>query len=301
MSFARFRLLPLVFAALFVPTGRVGGSTSCEYVPAEVPPGLTCQAGDVLFATPALSAAARPALRVVTYNVHYGDDVAGLARAILTNPRIGDADVLLLQEIESYPTENRSAALAERLGLAFVYAPARTKRDGTHGLAILSRFPLRDVRVLALKQYELGWGNRRRIAMTATLDWNGQEVFVANAHLDTRLTQGQRQEQIQPVIDRARLHPRAIVAGDMNTISCWSALLPGIPIALPGLSQGPDFDSFMKGHGFLTPFSAIGGTGPLRQRLDAIFSRGLRVKDVGKERAVDVSDHLPLWADFGAL
>jgi endonuclease/exonuclease/phosphatase family metal-dependent hydrolase len=234
----------------------------------------------------------------VTYNVHFGEDVKALARAIRGNPQLREADVLLLQEIESHPQERRAETLAAHLGMHVVYAPARLKDKGTHGLAILSRFALRDVQVQALRTYDLGWASRRRIAMNAILDWNGIEVFLANAHLDTRLTLEQRLEQIRPVIDRSAAHPRVVVAGDMNTISCWSALLPGIPILLPGLSQGPDFDTFMRRHGFLTPFSAIGGTGPLGQRLDGIFSRGLSVRGVGKEKSVRVSDHLPLWADF---
>jgi endonuclease/exonuclease/phosphatase family metal-dependent hydrolase len=238
------------------------------------------------------------ALRVVTYNVHFGDDVARLARALASDPEIRDADVLLLQEIESYLGDRRAEALARQLGFDMVYAPARLKRDGTHGLALLSRYPIRDVEVMTLHRYELGWGTRRRVAMIATLDWNGLAVRVVNAHLDTRLTLDQRRAQILPVLERVADAPHVVVGGDMNTISCLAALLPGVPICLPGLSQGPAFDRYMRGLGFETPFARIGGTGPLHQRLDAIFTRGFEVLAFDKADDVSVSDHVPLWAEL---
>jgi endonuclease/exonuclease/phosphatase family metal-dependent hydrolase len=239
----------------------------------------------------------KAALRVATYNVHFGRDVAGLARAIEGNRDLREADVLVLQEIERYPGDGRPEALAHRLGMDVVYAPARPKGEGTHGIAILSRFPMRDLEVIALPHFELGWGTRRRVALAATIDWGGTEVRIVDVHLDTRLTADQRRRQIGPVLEREAGWPRVVIAGDMNTISCLQALLPGVPVALPGLSQGPAFDRFLRERGYVAPFRHIGGTGPLGQRLDGIFVRGLDVGDFDKEDGVHASDHVPLWAD----
>jgi endonuclease/exonuclease/phosphatase family metal-dependent hydrolase len=283
--------LTLALAVLMVPATLA--ADPCRYLPAEDVGRLTCES----IPAPASDTPARPMLRVATFNVHFGKDVAGLAAALLDNPQLRAADVLLLQEIESFPGDRRAQALAERLGLHLVYAPARLKDEGTHGLALLSRYPIRDVEVVALPHYELGWSSRRRVALIATLDWSGTPVRVVNAHLDTRLTVAQRREQIRPALERVADAPRVIVGGDMNTISCLAALLPGVPVCLPGLSQGPAFDAFMNDEGFLAPFRRIGGTGPLHQRLDGIFMRGFEVADFDKEDEVDVSDHVPLWAD----
>jgi endonuclease/exonuclease/phosphatase family metal-dependent hydrolase len=262
-------------------------------VPAEDGLSLPCEIHEAPAAPPE-----RDALRVVSFNVHYGRDVARIAAEISANRHTREADVLLLQEIESYPGDRRAEALAERLGMHVAYAPARAKGKGTHGLAILSRYSLRDLEILRLPAYELGWGGtRRRIAMAATLDWNGSDVRVVNVHLDTRLTKDQRFAQMRPVLASTGAHERVVIGGDVNTISCLGALLPGVPICLPGLSQGPAFDAFMVRHGFLTPFRGIGGTGPLYQRLDGIFTRGLNVTAYDKEDEIGVSDHIPVWAD----
>jgi endonuclease/exonuclease/phosphatase family metal-dependent hydrolase len=286
------RRFPLAALLVLSPLALSAGP-QCRYIPADDPSRLPCEIQTAASAP----AGPRATLRVATFNVHYGDDVPALAAAIGASDSLKDADILLLQEIESYPAQARARDLARRLGMHVVYAPARPKRDGTHGLAILSRYPVSDVEIVRLPQFELGWGTRRRIALTATVDWNDTPVHVANAHLDTRLTLAQRRAQIQPVLEQAARHERAVVGGDMNTISCLEALLPGVPVLLPGLSQGPAFDQFMRAQGFSAPFHSIGWTGPLRQRLDGLFLRGLGAAAVGKDTAVDVSDHLPLWAD----
>src|SRR5690606_12239409 len=82
--------------------------------------------------------------RIATWNVHYGEDTAGLAAIITGSTYLRDADVLMIQEIEAYGTEGatRTARLATALGMTWVYAPARPEDAGTHGIALLSRYPL---------------------------------------------------------------------------------------------------------------------------------------------------------------
>jgi endonuclease/exonuclease/phosphatase family metal-dependent hydrolase len=263
-------------------------------VPALDPQALPCA---VALHEPA-PASLRDALRVVTFNVHFGADVPALVQAIRSNPRLSQADVLLLQEIESYPGDDRAAKLAEALTLDLVYAPARVEGDGTHGLAILSRYPMTDLEVLRLKQYDLGFrGTRRRIAMAATVQVPGRPVRVYNVHLDTRLTPEERLRQLEPVMAEAAKQPAAIIGGDFNTINAVSSLLPLVPVPLPGFSQAAGLDAYMKAHGFATPFEGIGRTHRFPMRLDAVYARGLEVEGEGKEMSVTVSDHYPLWVD----
>jgi endonuclease/exonuclease/phosphatase family metal-dependent hydrolase len=238
-------------------------------------------------------------LRIVTFNVHYGADVPALVRSVRENPRLRAADVLLLQEIEQHPGDDRPAALAEALGLNVVYAAARPAGNGTHGLAILSRLPLRDLEVVGLHQYDLVYSTRRRIALGATVDVDGRPLRIFNVHLDTRLAPEQRMDQLEPVAARASELARAIVGGDLNTINCVTSLLPALPIPFPGYGyeQGPVLDRFMRAHGFTAPLGSIGPTGPLGMRLDALYVKGVRVAGSGKEDTGSVSDHLPLWMD----
>jgi endonuclease/exonuclease/phosphatase family metal-dependent hydrolase len=238
-------------------------------------------------------------VRVVTFNVHFGADVPGLVRAIRANPRLSRADILLLQEIESHPGDDRAAKLAEALNLNLVYAPARVEGEGTHGLAILSRYPMTELEVLGLKKYDLGYrGTRRRIAMAATVELPQGKVRVFNVHLDTRLTPEERLRQLEPVIAEAAKRPAAIVGGDFNTITAIPSLLPMVPLPVPGYSQAAGLDAYMQAQGFATPFAGIGRTHRFPMRLDAVFARGLEVEGQGKETSVDVSDHFPLWVDL---
>src|SRR6266508_3266747 len=92
------------------------------------------------------------ALRVVTYNVERGEDVEGLAETFDVDDELSHADLVMVQEIESHPGEGGSRAkrLAAKLGMGYVYAPERLQGDGTHGTAILSVYPLRNVQVMQL-------------------------------------------------------------------------------------------------------------------------------------------------------
>lgn len=270
-------------------------SSPCINVPATDPEALPCA---VARYEPA--PAIRPdALRVVTFNVHYGADVPAIAGAIRSNPHLSQADVLLLQEIESHPGDDRAAKLARALNLDLVYAPARHEGDGTHGLAILSRYPLSDLEVIGLKRYDLGYrGTRRRIAMAATVHVPGRQVRVYNVHLDTRLTPDERLQQLEPVMAEAVKQSAAIIGGDFNTITAVPALLPLVPVPVPGYSQASGLDAYMKSQGFAAPFAGIGRTHRFPMRLDAVFARGLKVEAFAKETSVDVSDHFPLWVDL---
>lgn len=286
------RVFPwLLLAALASREASAG--PPCAHLPADDPESLPCE---VAVREPAAKAPGEP-IRVVTFNVHFGADVASLARAVRQNPRLRTADVLLLQEIESHPGARRPALLAEALGLNVVYAPARGEGEGTHGLAILSRLPLTELETLRLERYDLFYGTRRRIALGATVDLGGRPLRLYNVHLETRLTLPERIKQIQPVVQRASSRPLAVIGGDVNTINSVSSLLPALPLPLPGFSQDGLFDCFMRDHGFSTPFANIGATRPLQMRLDGLYARGLRVESFDKENDVRVSDHLPLWMD----
>ena len=241
-------------------------------------------------------------LRIVSFNVHLGENLEELARLMQESDALCSAGIFLLQEIESFPEEkiSRTRKLAERLGLNFLYAPARQQeRDGkigTHGLAILSRYPLSDAQVIPLPHFEL----RRRIALAARASLPGGEIQLYNVHLDTRLNSSQRLEQLQPVVEAAKESraPVVIVGGDFNTNPFrWL----GSTIPWFRSNQSKAVDEVFKRAGFLSPLREAGSTsrrGLLRMRLDSIYSRGAEIQGSGIERDVDVSDHYPLWIDL---
>ena len=242
-------------------------------------------------------------LRIVSFNVHYARDLALLAESFRASATLREADLVLIQEIESYGSEGASRArkLAEALRLNYVYAPARiTRAGGTHGLAILSRHPLSDIEVLPLPHNDLGAKTRRRIALGATVEIGGQRLRLYNVHLDTRINIAERRAQLQPVLDVARRQAieAVLIGGDFNTNPfrwAWSGRLPFLRS-----NQAAQLDYFMIEQGFATPLAESGSTSRRtlwRVRLDSIYIRGLEARGSDVEREVDVSDHFPVWLD----
>jgi len=237
-------------------------------------------------------------LRLVTYNVQYGPDPMANADAILGDPALASAGLILIQEIESYPGEgsSRAAQIAARLGFGYVYVPARQKGDGTHGLAILSAFPISDVQKMDLP--DAGNLVQHRIAISATINVDGRALQVIDVHLDTDLNARQRIAQLSPAVVDAP--DGAVVAGDFN--SSWVEWVGGsVPVlSSSGASdQAPILDAYMAHIGYDTPTTNSGPTEHMlgfEQRLDSVFSRGTDVTFGGVPR-VGPSDHWPMWVD----
>ena len=203
-----------------------------------------------------------------------------------------EADVLLIQELPNGLSARALEELGSRMGLPFAHTAER--HVGAPSLALLSRFPLRDLEILYLPQFDLGYRSRRRIAIAATLPFAGESVRVYNVHLDTRIRLSERIRQLKPVVERALASPRAIVGGDVNTIRSVPLMLPWIPLPLPGFSQAPGLDAHMKSLGFEAPLEHVSWTGPLRMRLDSIFARGLRGGRNGALWLPGFSDHVAI-------
>lgn len=293
------RRLALVAAALAATGCGLEVGPEASWVPADlVEAPLTLQKGD-----PANPVAAPPAtLRLVTFNVEMGGDPDALAAAMLGDPAIAAGDVFLIQEEEDYPAEGRcrTVRLAELLGLHWIYVPGRTKDDGTHGLAILSRFPIEAPQVMALPMIEHG---DQRIAVRADIRIGDLVLPVVNVHLETRLNINDRILHLRPAI--IDLPPTVIVAGDVNTNPyLWEEFtVPLVPTAqIVDTDQAPILDDYMAGLGFAAPAADSGATQRvlgIESRLDAIYVRGLTpMAGATVERDVAGSDHWPVWVDL---
>ncbi len=159
------------------------------------------------------------------------------------------ADILLLCEVDDGMARSGNldiaAELAERLGMHYAFAPAyfelsrgtpserlatRGKKNerGLHGNAVLSRWPLRDVRRIPLP-VEFDWfrhHERRigtRIGLRATIDGCGAPLTLAVAHLEAFASPAQRARQMLVLLQSLEDAPRAVVGGDFNTLG----VLPG--------------------------------------------------------------------------
>ena len=215
----------------------------------------------------------------------------------LERVRLLQSDLFFFQEVEHYPDRDSLLIprLAKHLGYDYVFAPAqRVGRNGAQGLAILSRYPLQNPKVVRLPRFILKVNNRCRIALTATAATPLGAVGLVNLHLDTRINLRQRFRQLQPVLEAASRLPQAsLIAGDLNTQDfLWVENLLPLPFlhrqVRPVLAR-------LEASGYSTPFARTGRThawAPLK--LDWIFLRELRAQ-AHRVQKIGFSDHRALW------
>ncbi|HRC54848.1 MAG TPA: endonuclease/exonuclease/phosphatase family protein [Kofleriaceae bacterium] len=243
-------------------------------------------------ASPAAALAPRR-LRAVTYNLH-GISGELTARALREDPATAQADLLLLQEVDSRGACSAACAAGKELGFASLYAPGHQQDGGTSGVAILSRWPLRDPQVIELPYQHAVINSARRIALAATVDTAAGPLRVISVHLENRISPAARVAQLAPVLGHARRFEGAVlIGGDMNT-SPFSWLLHLLPI--PTGAQDDRLNAAVRAAGLQTPVSKGRPTSKwLNMRLDAIYTRGLQAGASGVATSVRASDHLPLW------
>ncbi|HMZ02818.1 MAG TPA: endonuclease/exonuclease/phosphatase family protein, partial [Burkholderiaceae bacterium] len=243
-----------------------------------------------------------PRLRVATYNIHKG--VRGLGpgkRLEIHNLGQGikalDADLVCLQEVRlfhhrdarrfdhtwfGWPEQGQAEFLAPE-GYESAYRTNAVTRDGEHGNALLSRWPLGEVGHHDVSDHRF----EQRGLLHVGVSWQGRTIHCIVAHFGLVHASRVRQAQRLGAYLRAEVPPDAplLVAGDFND---WSERLdPAIAAhglqraAPPGATRSPlTFPSRM-------PLFA----------LDRVYLRGLRCVAMAVPRGPSwarMSDHLPL-------
>jgi endonuclease/exonuclease/phosphatase family metal-dependent hydrolase len=237
-------------------------------------------------------------MRVASLNIakKSGPDIVSrLAR----EPDLRAADILLLQEVVDGPAAHVASETAAALGLHVIFVPAfRLNPRLEEGLAILSRYPLAEVKVTPLPRNLLHFHTRIRIVVAATAVTPSGPVRIVNTHLDNRINAGAKRAQLDGIWENADKYPGpCVVGGDFNTGNFFwiSRLLP-----IPGVqSLNGMLRSAMARHGFRTPLGAGPGTLHfLGLRLDWIYLRGIPAdpRDVRSGvTPISFSDHNSVW------
>jgi endonuclease/exonuclease/phosphatase family metal-dependent hydrolase len=210
-------------------------------------------------------------------------------------------DILLLQEVDGDRQKRRDLidGLSGSLGLPFVHVPdeAIAARPGC-GLAVLSRFAMKETAVIHLKHFKLVYHLRDRIALVQTVETPLGDVRLFDLHLDARLNPGDRLDQLSSVLDAADKDTRpVIIGGDFNTGDFYWG---GHVLPFPGKrNQRGALLNSMAGRGYQTPFESTGPTHDrLGLQLDWMFFRRLRPMAAGTQ-PIDFSDHHAIWAEIG--
>ena len=186
-------------------------------------------------------APARPRYRFLAWNIERGTEFEAQLEAFRSHPYLKTCDVLLITEADAGMARsgNRMVAevLARELGMAQVFAPCyialgkgsgverHVEGDNTfglHGNALLSRYPMRDIRVIPLdngvdkmahREKRLG----RQAAVAARIDFPNLSLHAVSVHLDAQSTQRHRREQMRRVLDALTSGLPVILGGDWNT------------------------------------------------------------------------------------
>jgi endonuclease/exonuclease/phosphatase family metal-dependent hydrolase len=243
-------------------------------------------------------------LRVATYNIHKGVRGVGPRRRLeIHNLALGiealDADLVFLQEVRS---SNRAEALqfpdthigwprmpqADYVapeGYAVAYRTNAITRHGEHGNALLSRWPIGDIRHHDVSDHRF----EQRGLLHVPVQWNGTLVHAIVAHLG--LMHASRVRQVERIAAFISLHvppgEHLVLAGDFND---WGEKLDA-PIRRMGLTPAHAAGAPPRTFPSRVPFFS----------LDRVYTRGLRCIATHVPRSAAwarMSDHLPLVAEL---
>lgn len=227
-------------------------------------------------------------LRVLTYNIHHGEGTDGkldLARTAAVIARAAP-DVVALQEVDNQTTRSngvdQAAELGRLTGMHAAFGKAMDHAGGGYGDAILSRFPLSEVRVHDLPTAP---GSEPRCAIAARIQvgQDGRAFVIVSTHLEharapIRLLQAQALDQ---ALAAAEARP-AILAGDFNDVPEGPAIGALRPHWIDASAGNPD------------PTSPAGHP---RRKIDYIFFRPGGAWRAVETQVIDepvTSDHRPL-------
>jgi endonuclease/exonuclease/phosphatase family metal-dependent hydrolase len=261
-------------------------------------PDILLQAG----VAPAIERPSTSGFSVVSLNLARETRADRIIDAIRAN-RLRNADVWMLQEAANRLAtgEKPVEALAQALGLHYVFAPADLLDEGklVSGLAVMSRFPIEEWRLIRLPHHDLKFNTRCRIALEATIHSPRGKARFYNLHLDTRISKDERLDQIRPVLNAiGETSDPTVVAGDFNSAN-FGWLWNVFPVPYAQNHARPLRELFLD-QGFASPLDGIRGSFKILWmwlRLDWIFTKGLASTSFGVEN-IDFSDHEAVWTEL---
>ncbi len=183
----------------------------------------------------------KPSYRLLAWNLERGIEYEGQLQEFRRHAYLSSCDVLLLTETDvgMARSANRAVAqdLARELGMHYAFAPcylnlskgAGVEHDsseendlGLHGNAILSRYPVHNVRLVHLKNGKDKMAGRekrlgRQTALVADIDLPGCLLTAVSVHLDAQSSQAHRRDQMRDVLDALPPDRPAVIGGDWNT------------------------------------------------------------------------------------
>jgi endonuclease/exonuclease/phosphatase family metal-dependent hydrolase len=273
-------------------------------------------------------------LVICAYNVERGLRLDEQLAAFANDAEMPTPDVLLISEADRGCTRsgdrNVAREYARALGMYYVYGvefielprvvgpSGRIRTRCEHGNAIVSRYPLGNVRAIRHErtrswnspvQRLLRVGQPRfggRVAVTADVRVGERLLRVYSVHFESghlrfgpRRRDGYRRAQAGELVDDvAGLEHGVVIGGDMNVVGFLDSLGDrGAPEPTTAALAEAGFDD---AHATLAPSERITTDDGLV--IDVIVGRGVRFVESGVGRRDTwggLSDHLPVWTRLG--
>ena len=184
-------------------------------------------------------------ISVVAWNIERGRMFEGILETLKTHDKLKEKDIYLLTELDygMIRSGNRFVAqeIAGELKLNYAFAPvyiALQKGSGIesalegentlsiHGLAMFSKFPLKNVHAVDLPNgKDKMRGKEKRLgylrALIADVEHSAGNFRAVTIHLDAHSSRKHRENQVRIVLDHLEKFPKlpTIFGGDFNTIS----------------------------------------------------------------------------------
>lgn len=229
-------------------------------------------------------------VRVLTYNVHHGEGTDGkidLARIAAAIKRL-EPDVVALQEVDKSTTRSQgvdqAAELGKLTGMHVAFGKTMDYAGGQYGEAILSKYPLTQVKVHPLP-FTQGCEPRCALAAHVRFGETGPELVFVGTHLEharaaLRLCQSNK---LNPLLVATSSLP-TILAGDFNDVPDS----PAIRVLQPHWEDASNEQ----------PAPTWPSDRP-KTKIDYVFFRPAHAWRVVEQKVVDepvASDHRPLLA-----
>jgi endonuclease/exonuclease/phosphatase family metal-dependent hydrolase len=238
------------------------------------------------------SALSKKAVKVMTYNIHVG---VGMDKK-LDLQRIADVinlekpDLVGLQEVDRNVKRSEGkdeiAELAAMTRMDFAFAPNLDYQGGKYGVAILSRWPIKNT---VHRMFQNKREAERRGMLRVEVEFQGRTINFVTTHLDYQYEDGRLFETEQLLKFLEGMNGPLIVVADFNDTPARGAYK---------LMRTRFDDAWLTSHARSDGFSYPADK-PVK-RIDHIFYRagdGLRAK---KARVVSTlaSDHVPVVAEI---
>jgi endonuclease/exonuclease/phosphatase family metal-dependent hydrolase len=194
----------------------------------------------------ALQADAPTHVRVATWNIRAARSAP--MDAIAAELRATQADVIALQEVDVRTRRtgfvDEPATLAAALGFHYAFAASIKWDEGDYGLAVLSRWPLTDVRRHRL---DAAAASEPRIVLEVTVCAGGRPLRVFNHHADNRAASrdagfSELKELVQDDVGRG-----VLVLGDFNERVDGAGVRGLLDAGLVDLGAGDDVNTARPG------------------------------------------------------